>query len=197
MKLRRIACALDLELDGLGLEREHEHKEHPCKKEHDDDIRDHAEHPVDECHLDACVLKGSQGDCVWRSSDRSTHTAEISGDRNRERKTHLTLLVLRESSEYRSKECKHHCSCSRVAHEHREDTDDEEESQKHHLRVLSERLEENLCEGHVKTNLRSRDSEHESTEEEHDHRVGESCHDRLVVNICTCTIIHHEAEALV
>ena len=74
---------------------------------------------------------------------------------------------------------------------------DEEESEEDHLRFLAERSEESLCKNDVESDLGCGDCKHESTEEEHDHRIGESGHDRLIVNICAGTVIHHEAETLV
>lgn len=137
-----LSLVQDLKHKFLGLEREEHQKENPCEEDHDDHVRNHVDAPVSERDIDAGLLKVTFCCRVRRGSDRSSDTTEVGGDRNRERKADLSLVVARQLVKHRSEEGKHHGGGGGVAHEHREHGDDDEESQKHHLRLCSEYAEQ-------------------------------------------------------
>ena len=163
----------NLKHDLVGLEREEDLEQHPCDDNHYEHVRNHTYSPLHEVHFISCLGKELDGGSVRRGSDRGSYTTEVRCYRYGQGETYAALVVLREHGKHRSKESEHHGCGSGVAHEHGEYRDDQKEAEEHHLGVGAERLEEEPRHGHVKTVLLRHDREDETSEEEHDHRIGE------------------------
>ena len=145
-----------------------------------------------------CILKGTKSNCIRRSSDRSTHTTKVSGNRDSQCKRNPSTSVRWQSHKYRSKERKHHRCCSCITHEHGKYTNDEKHTEEHVLGLVAERLEHHPRKLHIQPNLCCSKSKHESTEEEHDNRISECSHDTLVISHLAKIIPgHKESKSLI
>ena len=190
--------SFDLKFYRLCLERIKLHEKEPCNEEHDDHIRNHPEHPSCECDRITCLLKSTESYGIRRSTDRSTHTSDVCRDRDCKSKRDPSAAILRECRKDWSKEGEHHRCCRSVAHEHREDTDDKQDTEKDCLGICTERLEHHFCQLYVKTHLGSCERKDETSEEEHDDRVGECRHDILIIGQSSDVFLcDKESEALV
>ena len=181
----------------LGLEREEEHEDHPGEEYHDYHIWNHMFHPHCKAYLIAGALEGAEGYGVRRGSDGSSHASEVGGDRYRQGERHTAGLIVGQRLEHGGQEGQHHGGGGRIAHEHREQADHQQEAEEHELGVLAKKAQKDLGQLGVHAVLGGDDSEHESSEEEHDHGIGERSHDALVVDQSAVLRIAEHAHALV
>ena len=89
--------ALDVEFDGLGLEREELDEHEPSYEEKNDRQRDHEGHPLTEADIDSDFSHVLESDGIRRGTDRGSHATDVGCDRNRKGKRYLSLAVSRQS----------------------------------------------------------------------------------------------------
>ena len=77
-------------------------------------------------------------------------------------------------------ERQHHSGSSCVRYEHREQTRDEQEAQKHHFATSAEGLQQHLRQLGIESRLRGGNGQHETTDEQHDDGIGKRCHHAFI-----------------
>ena len=177
-----LCSAFNLELQAVAGETVKIEQQGPADDKDDKHKGYHHNHPVEEADIDACILEGTEGNTVGRSTDGGGDTTDVTSDRDGKGKCDASALAIGQCTEYGGKEGEHHGCRGGVADKHREDGCNEHEAEEHHLGTGTERLEHHAGKAHVDTALRSHKSKDETTHEEHDGGVSEGCDDVLVRN---------------
>ena len=128
------------------------------------------------------LIEITEGNGVRRGSDRGSDTSDIGGNRDGESKSSHAFLFFRQCPEDRGQEGEHHCGGGRVAHEHGEERNHAEESEKDELWLGSERLQEHLGQLHVQSDLGGCYRKDEASQEKHDGRIGKGRKQGLVAH---------------
>ena len=193
--------ALDIQFDTFLGEGEHTEQNAPADEQQHDDQREHEHHPLTEAQSEVQALRVVevfQGDSVRRRADRCTHTTEVGSHWDGHGQGDAALALGGQLTEHRGEEGQHHGSRRRVRHEHREQSRDEQEAQQHHLTLRTEGLQQHLGQLSIEPRLRGSDRQHETTDEQHDHRVGKSGHYPFIRQELTYFgLVHHRQDTAV